>query len=262
MKKIAPFVLAALALTLSSCRRDALQPGKAEAFKSLIGTVVEYDELNSSRLNPVTKPWSHGVSKVNGYINNEVFTSATLNANGTFTLDLKDVPDNLLSGEGFTDMENKPIYSTPSNPNDMKCTGKVTTSVKGARGASLMLGVEGANIPLQNSVFEGKVDEVKKTAALSTSYGMLVYTDRPFNYSGTMKCTGTQGGMSTAQTVTVDAKLLKGWNKITITQKDDYTEKSENSTVTFVSGKLPADKWIYGGGGVSPLSLQTLPFGK
>ena len=229
------------------------------AEKAISGTVVEaVPNTDPNDLNLKTKAWTGGAGKVEGTIyvadKAKVLTTGTLAANGTFTLVLPEsVADADLTSESFDNTT--PISGDPSG---LTCTGNVNVSDPAARLAALNVRVDAAKDgSITPGTATGSINDGTKMITFGIKSGVLLYVDRALTLKGSQACQGTQNGMTVKSTGQVDAKLVKGWNKVMLNMDSTATATAMTSTVTMTSGSLPTNEWVFANS-MMPMNVRSM----
>lgn len=238
-----------LALTLTACNSKDDSP-KASTFSSYSGTVVIADYSGDTL---PAKTWTGGTGIVKGYVNDTVLTSGTLNANGSFSLNLPTPADTQLE----TVNGNEPIV--PSTSDEQCSNNSMKVSDANARTVSLDLeaSVNNQDTDLTN------ITTTVKGQTVQGKVGMFVYSDRPTKFTGTMTCTTTSEGYKVTETYNMNVSLGKGWNKVTTDVNTQTSGNTMQTNLTVSSGNLPTDKWYAGlDSDAMPLGLKVVKIHK
>ncbi|GAA5503062.1 hypothetical protein Dxin01_02811 [Deinococcus xinjiangensis] len=248
MKKLS-LMLVALALGLTAC--PATQT--PTAITSVSGTVVEVDP-NTPPIDPTTTTdvslktvaWTGGAGTVTGSMEagttlKEV-TSGTLNANGSFSLNLPSTVDASMLVK---------INNTPAT----NCTGQFTLSNPDALIGELIVVASGSKTSqITPETGALQIDRTNKLLTITTNFGTLMYADRDIQVSGTSTCTPQAGNTVITKN---DVKLVKGWNLLSLNQSYVFNgnEGTTTLTSTLTSGSLPTDKWVFNADSMATTNL-------
>lgn len=245
-----------LSLLMTACGGGQVTPS---AVAAVSGTVVEAVPVTdmATEYTLQTKPWTGGAGVVKG----ELETTTTpmklgdLAASGNFTATLPSPQASELMAAGDLNVGDS-------------CTGQYKVSDTTAKIALLGLSVDVANpardggiAPLVLSL-KGNINTVGTgTAAFDMQIGLLVYSDRALTMTGNENCQATAEGFNYTQATSLDLRLATGWNLVTFKDAGNltYTDgdvTAAQETLSLKSGSLPTNKWVWGGGGLSPLGVS------
>lgn len=257
-----------LALLLTACGGN--QAPNAD-FTTLSGTLVEAD-FNASGTNLVTKAWTGGAGTVkvvstNANGSDNILSTGTLQANGAFSVQLQ-APTSGLGAVSVADLDKLAnafivsLLDMDIRP-ALNCSGQPTVSDMAAQtafgGLKVDAGKDGYAFPMTLAGSENQ-----SSGSLVLKMGLLMYTDRPVNVTGSQVCTASVPEGSINYTTNYNLRLGQGWNKMTISSTL-ASQGGSPSVITITnaadSGSFPSDTWVFmnsGTGFGQSLSLKSL----
>lgn len=257
-----------LTLLLTACGGDKTPNAD---FKTLSGTLVEAD-FNASGTNLATKAWTGGAGTVkvvstNANGSDNILSTGTLQANGAFSVQLQ-APTKGLEAFPVKDLDTLAnAFITSLLDMDVRqalnCSGTPTVSDAAAQtalgGLTVDAGKDGYAFPI---TLTGSSNQT--SGAYTFKMGLLMYTDRPVNVTGSQVCTASVPEGSINYTTNYNLRLGQGWNKMTISSTL-ASQGGSPSVITITnaadSGSFPSDTWVFmnsGTGFGQSLSLKSL----
>lgn len=242
MNRLALLPLTALLLAACGGGSVDVTPVTAAPVVNIRGTVVGNTSgaTTIEALADDTKPKSAG---------NPALSSATLNANGSFTLPLPGVA-------ALTPYLSAPGTAADGIYTETGCTGSLTNSAPAARAYSLSLLTAGTQT---YSTLKVSSNPAARTFTFDSS--LWIYTTLASTLGGSLSCTqpAASGGTDTV-TVSANAPFTAGWNVLNLHGDGTGSADGRSSTFAFslTTGADQATTWTAAPTQASALSLDPL----
>jgi hypothetical protein len=158
---------------------------------------------------------------------NPALASATLNANGTFTLGLPSLaavtPELSVPGSA-----NTALFTDPT------CSGALSNSVPEAQAYSF------STLNASGIIYDNGSSSVDTNAGRITEDGSVwIYTTKATTISGSLSCPAVNNGLTSVTTINANAPLAVGWNLVDLravgTLSGDLKSFTLNMTISTVN---------------------------